>query len=193
VHSQGLAQQQLDWLDIVDDWAIECTHFIVRCRVRDSTIALTTRRYLFSNEMTGTVPTTIGQLTALSFLYVVLALTSFPLTFPQVVWRQQFDWNDPLLDLVVDGSEVFVSIARADPLVLSSPRCVRSLQSNQLTGAISPLVEQLTALTSLYGDSLVVCNLTIAQAIGFESVDRHNTAVNLANGKPRYVVSWSLV
>jgi len=39
--------------------------------------------------------------------------------------------------------------------------------------------------------SPVVCTLTIAQAIGFESVDRHNTAVDLANDTPRHVVSWS--
>jgi len=31
VHSQGLAQQQLDWLDIADDWAIDGTVFVVCC------------------------------------------------------------------------------------------------------------------------------------------------------------------
>jgi hypothetical protein len=60
---------------------------VMRSRVHD--------RYLYGNLLIGTIPTTIGQLTALTVLYVVASMGATKLTPGpnQESEREQFDWD----------------------------------------------------------------------------------------------------
>jgi hypothetical protein len=76
----------IDWVDSVDDWTIDGTHLVVRVRgdyyyvgAHASGFA---RRSLGGNQLTSSIPSTIGQLTALRELYVfVLTIFMSELTF----------------------------------------------------------------------------------------------------------------
>jgi hypothetical protein len=68
---QELANQPIDWVDSRDDRTIDSAHLFVRCRIDLSASSLTVfARALNDNMLTGELPSTIGQLSALTFLCV---------------------------------------------------------------------------------------------------------------------------
>jgi hypothetical protein len=72
--SQVLVQRAIDWHNSVDDWAIDGARLLVSRRVGfmldvcSPAIGACFRRDLGSNQLTDTISSTIGQLTALNFL-----------------------------------------------------------------------------------------------------------------------------
>jgi hypothetical protein len=74
LRTQVSCRQPVDKFDSVDDWTIDGTHLLVRVRVDYSVGAYAScffaRRDVSNNQFTSSIPSTIGQLTALTFLYV---------------------------------------------------------------------------------------------------------------------------
>jgi hypothetical protein len=76
VDLQEFEQLSIDWNTFIDDWAIDGAHFLVSRRVGGFSNLLDVRspaigcfrRSLSDNQVSGTIPSTIGQLTALTFL-----------------------------------------------------------------------------------------------------------------------------
>lgn len=66
-------QQPVDGPNSVNDWTTDCARVIVSCRVDFAMLELTlSYRGLVGNQLIGPIPSTIGQLTSLTALYVVL-------------------------------------------------------------------------------------------------------------------------
>jgi hypothetical protein len=68
---QPLVQHRIDWLDSVDHWTIDATRFIVRYVLLYVHVSSPRTRSLYNNFLQGPIPSTIGQLTALSYMYVI--------------------------------------------------------------------------------------------------------------------------
>jgi hypothetical protein len=69
---QGLVRTSIDWVDSVDDWTINGNHCVVRFRVDNTVSELTSLRSLATNLLTREIPSTVGQLMALTHLYFIV-------------------------------------------------------------------------------------------------------------------------
>jgi hypothetical protein len=108
----------IDWVDSVDDWTIDGTHLVVRVRgdyyYVGAHVSGFARRDLNNNQLTSSIPSTIGQLTALTVLYVfVLTIqcrssrfslrTQVPQQQPVVKFDSDDDWS-------IDGTHFIVRV-----------------------------------------------------------------------------------
>jgi hypothetical protein len=115
---QGLVGPPFDWVDSVDYWTIDGTHYIVRVRVDyygvETHASGFARRNLQSNQLTSSIPSTIGQLTALTSLYVgMLTLQCWNSHFwlrTQDSCRQPVDKLDSVDDWTIDGTHYIVRV-----------------------------------------------------------------------------------
>jgi hypothetical protein len=117
IRTQDSFWKPVDKLDSVDDWTIDSTHYIVRVRVDDSVsgahLSVVARRGLHINQLTSSIPSTIGQLTALTSLYVfVLTITVSELTFldSQGSFWKPVDKLDSVDDWTIDGTPRIVRV-----------------------------------------------------------------------------------
>jgi hypothetical protein len=71
-NSFGLIQQSLDGNDSVTYRSTDCAHHVVRSpRANDANLTVSPpHRSLYKNQLTGTIPSSIGQLTALTYMFV---------------------------------------------------------------------------------------------------------------------------
>jgi hypothetical protein len=108
------------------------------------------------NQLSGTLTSYIGQLTALNVLCVLSSLSdSFHLSWiAQVMETNQFNGTIPkqiaqltALTLLCDAELAYDFRASLTP---SRAPCYRALSDNQFNGTIPTQIAQLTALTYLY-------------------------------------------
>jgi hypothetical protein len=73
-------------------------------------------RSLFSNQLVGQIPQTIGALTTLTSLYVIapayLNLGAHSVGFTQKSFQQRIDRDDSVLVWTIDSTQYFVSSAK---------------------------------------------------------------------------------
>lgn len=117
-------------------------------------------RQLYNNRLTGSIPSTIGQLTALQNLYGRVVLPpinscSSPLRSQRLAY-QSIERLDTVDDWAIDSVAELVRLSCChwplfpDQLTQTLLRCIRrELSYNQLTGSIPSTVVQLTALQNL--------------------------------------------
>jgi hypothetical protein len=78
--TQELFEQRANGSDSVDHWTIDGTQSLVRYRVLyDDLTSLASHRTLSSNKLTGEIPSTFGQLTALTVLNLFTNLLTGPI------------------------------------------------------------------------------------------------------------------
>jgi hypothetical protein len=100
LRTQVPSQKPVDRLDSVDDWTIDGASVLVRVRVDcygvGAHASRFARRYLYENKLASSIPPTIGQLTALQYLYVfLLTIAVSELTLLALVGvRRYFHFNE---------------------------------------------------------------------------------------------------
>lgn len=111
-------------------------------------------RFLDVNQLTGPIPWTIGQLTALGRMYVVVLaiVAAHFLRRAQGARCQPPDRTNAVYDWQIDGTLCVVRSHVGFSVADSYSCCAhRDCARNQLTGPMPPAIGQLTALTFLYG------------------------------------------
>lgn len=113
VYMQGVFREQIDRVHSRDHWTIDRTQSIVRYlsfhNSLRSTLLIRNTRYLHANQFTGQIPETVGQLTALLTLYIVM-LTIHRRNSPvlQESSHQRVDRTGSLDDWTIDEPDIFV-------------------------------------------------------------------------------------
>jgi hypothetical protein len=88
---RALSRQSIHWHNSDTNWAIDGTRYLYVAIVRGGVscpFTMFLRRFLSDNQLSGTIPTQIAQLTALSYLYV--AIVPGGVSYPFTAFSQEF-------------------------------------------------------------------------------------------------------
>jgi hypothetical protein len=135
--------------------------------------------------MTGTLPSSIGQLVALTDLYIVMLVCSafelLTLAFSQWLEQLSIDRHNTVNYRAIDSTRLHVPCDVPLWVPHHQSSCSHSgLEKNQLSGPLPSTIGRLTKLQTLYVDRVVgtesFCNspCLVAQGCEWQPIDRNN-------------------